>query len=151
MDVSGPPVEHAISVGMVALFCGVSSGVSAKSVALSSVSSRASSRVGQPGVIVRVIELAVVPAAGMPPGSTGVPTGPGSAAAPVKLPQATQSGGLESGRHTAPPDGAIRVPTLAAKSRLVTSMSPSRMRRWLSPAGTLAVIGTVAVTAPAAL
>jgi len=103
---------------------------SKKSAALSLRSSAASSRVGQPGTIVR---RSASPS-GMPDGSAGDPAG--DAVPPWKLPQETQS---SASQQTAPPAGSRLSAAIAVSARTPNCDSAAgvaaRKVAWLAPLG----------------
>ncbi len=129
---------------------------SEKSVALSLLSSLSSSSVGQPGSIVLRIALP----APIPPGETGeptvVPVAVCSAAAPVKLPQATQSAGRPPAFQQAAPPAAGTARPLSTRSGAspnlaCTPLSPTSTVLWLAPLATPEEKVEVCESAPAEL
>jgi hypothetical protein len=125
-------------------------------VALSSLSSLSSSRVGQPGSIVRRIAL---PAA-MPAGETGdptvVPVASCRATPPLKLPQATQSAGMPPAFQQAAPPAALIVRPLSTRSGATpnascTRVSPISTVCWFAELGTEEEKVELCVSEPLAL
>jgi hypothetical protein len=138
------PVQAASTIGLESLRgLGLAS---EKSVALSLLSSPSSSRVGQPGAIVR---RSAIPS-GIPSGSAGEPEAEG--VVPAKSPQETQS--IDPAQQAAPPAAAMPMPETARSGvtpkALCTPLSPIRIVCWLAALATSAGKVKVPVTVPAA-